>query len=519
MDARTALALVLLVVIAGTCARVRCATREGRDLKPRPDALEYGIAAATFADRGTFAIPIGGVDYPSRYPVGFPLMLAPFVAARGLAGAWIGALTFGALAIGVAGLLGLLSGGSFAALIAALIVARSPLAFEASTLAMSETASMLLFGIVLAALAAARWRSPERPRTWLLWTAALAAAAAASIRYTNAALLLLLLVAAPRSHRWRLLLPGALVVAAMLARNAVLFGHPLHDGYQFWIHAGETGEPPHLFSLSYLLTNSGFFPASNLATYSRSLAGLEPGLWTAIAAGLASIGLVRAVALFRRCPVARTCVLATLLVALPIVAFHAVYFWQDERFLLPLLPLLAALAGGGVAAFAGMRLTFVGVVLGLIGTATGTSVFDSKPGTIPALVDVAADVDARLPAGALALGNFPATLAARLLPGREFALLEAAGADPHVDRIRRYDLHGFDGRKAEVASWIGPAGTPDEALAADLARRLAAGQPVVALVAAGEGPSEPALAALRERFAVEPLFVAEPVSVFAVKAR
>ena len=49
------------------------------DLRPSPDAVEYGLGAADLAAGRAPRVRIGDVSAPSRYPFGFPLLAAPVV--------------------------------------------------------------------------------------------------------------------------------------------------------------------------------------------------------------------------------------------------------------------------------------------------------------------------------------------------------------------------------------------------------------------------------------------------------
>ncbi|MBV8199681.1 MAG: hypothetical protein JOZ15_03560, partial [Acidobacteria bacterium] len=72
-----AAALVLLVAPLALAARWRwAATSDGRQLRPRPDALEYAAAAQAIAAEGRYYLQVGPYRVRPRYPPGWPLMLA-----------------------------------------------------------------------------------------------------------------------------------------------------------------------------------------------------------------------------------------------------------------------------------------------------------------------------------------------------------------------------------------------------------------------------------------------------------
>ena len=103
-----AAALVLVVAPLALAARWQwAATPDGRQLRPRPDALEYAAAAQAIAAEGRYYLQIGPYQVRPRYPPGWPMVLAGAVR-LGLAGdrLWQVAGVFGA---GLASLLALLA--------------------------------------------------------------------------------------------------------------------------------------------------------------------------------------------------------------------------------------------------------------------------------------------------------------------------------------------------------------------------------------------------------------------------
>jgi hypothetical protein len=100
--------LVALILPLALGARWRwAATAEGRQLRPRPDALEYAAAAQAIAQGGRYYLQVGPYRVRPRYPPGWPLVLAGAVR-LGVAGdeLWRVAGLFGA---GLACLLALLA--------------------------------------------------------------------------------------------------------------------------------------------------------------------------------------------------------------------------------------------------------------------------------------------------------------------------------------------------------------------------------------------------------------------------
>ena len=106
--ALAAAALVLLVAPLALAARWRWAeTPDGRQLRPRPDALEYAAVAQAIAAEGRYYLQVGPYRVRPRYPPGWPMVLACAVR-LGIAGdqLWRVAGVFGA---GLASLLALLA--------------------------------------------------------------------------------------------------------------------------------------------------------------------------------------------------------------------------------------------------------------------------------------------------------------------------------------------------------------------------------------------------------------------------
>lgn len=521
MRAATIVGAVLLVAafVVGVIVRDRAALREGEDLKPRPDALEYGLAARSLATQGRFAIDVGGVDYPPRYPIGFPLLAAPFVLARGGDPAAVvdAAYAFGLALIGLLAALGYLAAGPLGAVVAATLGALSPVLVRGSTLGMSETASACaITGASIATILAHHRLGRGFTRSWLV-VAGCALATAVAIRVT-AGLLVPALVAAVlsiardvalrdrvRRVLW-MLTPLVVVGAAIAIANAMRFGSPLADGYRFWVPE-LYGNRELLFSPRYAFAPvPGYWEHSHLDVYLRALSGRDASLWTTGAVVLAVLGLVRGCTAERNCPVARTLTWAVLVFVPALLVFHLLYAWQDRRFLVPLIPLVAALAGAGAEfvrngiARGSKRFAWLAFGLPLF---LGVDLFERQepPAAAtmpPSLHDALRDAKAALAPDAVVIVNFPASLARAWLPATEVWLQERASADPqHVERAARQGQIGLDGTTPTVRSLVIDGAAVDASLDALIER--ASTRPVVLLTAIGEGETTIARAALLRR--------------------
>ena len=72
---RDVITLAILLALA-FLMMTRLGSRRGAELMPWPDGLEYAAQAVNL-DQGRVAVlHFGGYSYPSRYPEGYPLILA-----------------------------------------------------------------------------------------------------------------------------------------------------------------------------------------------------------------------------------------------------------------------------------------------------------------------------------------------------------------------------------------------------------------------------------------------------------
>ncbi len=550
---RIALAIgCVIALVAAAFVRKDAIVREGRDLKPRPDALEYGLGAASFARSGRVELELGGAHYPLRYPPGFPILAAPYVAAAGGAASatWRAAFTHGVAAVPVITLIGWAAGGPVGACFAALVAITSPLAIANSVLAMSETTSELLWALVIAALLFAVRSRESGPRLEPFVLAGVALGLGVTVRYTNLALIAPALLFVGTRHRFRparagravasIAIPALIGVAAILLYQWRTFGAPGSDGYSFWVP--EVYRHSELvFSTRYLLAGiPGFWAHGHLPTYGRALLGSDAGIWISPwLAALALVGLVRTIVLARSCGRRRLLALVALVAMPAVLVFHLFYFWQDTRFLVPLLPCLAALAGSGAAgivdaiAKVAPRARATMTVVAALGAVAWFAhaadlarfVRPEPPGPrrvvppVPALVDRLAGFDRDLPRGALVIVNFPATIAEPALgAGREILLSDADSADPHLNAIERHDLRAFDGSKPRT-QFLAHGATAVRATVDAVQRAVDEGRPVFFLECANEGAAGGGIAELRSSLRFDEVIVRQPVTVWSISRR
>ena len=314
-----------------------------QDLRPRPDALEYEEGARNLVHGLGYYVVVDGERYVPRYPFGLSLLIAPVLAVwdAGPGTGIVVVLATAAGAIAGAWALGWLVRGLPGAFVAAAIVALSPAHVRFSELVMSDVPSSCgIAWLGFAALAALRAR--RGTGAWAAIGAGLGLLA--SVRVTNVFLVIpiaaLLTVARGVTRRVRLPTLVALGLgtlggmAPLLVYDTLRFGGPLRTGYDVWVRsgssAGATCCPPRRSAAARRRTSASTPPPSQAAAISTAF----PPPFSSRSAPPSRCGAGR------RPPMPR----AEGGIPGPLLAFQCPFFWQDTRFLLPALPLLAALA-------------------------------------------------------------------------------------------------------------------------------------------------------------------------------
>lgn len=344
----------------------------GQQLEPMPDAVEY-TAVAMNLDRGLGPVlHFGGNTYPSRYTIGYPLMLAaawPLLGRRPERLCLVTALT---ALVTIAGLyiLTLKAFDRPSAALAGLLLAASPYFIGLSTFVMSDVPALAV--VVLAALAFLYAEEKESLVASAL--CGVLVGLAVIIRVTNGAIIVGMLAASTLVRPRRLVLTkvaafaiGLIAFPAIQAWiNLRYLGSPLSSGYEFWWRAAygsvtTTFEPRFLFK-----PWDPFYRHGNLVSYFLAMLGLD-GLLGQLTIGMEMLILPRSlysfypfpVAIFaalgiwfavRRKPSATT--MRTLYLGLGFLAsmllIYLPYFFLDPRFLLPALFFIFAAAGYGL---------------------------------------------------------------------------------------------------------------------------------------------------------------------------
>ncbi len=253
----------------------------GQELWPMPDAVEYAASAVNM-DRGLGPVlHFGGITYPSRYTIGYPLILAagyPLLGHRPERLCIVTALT---ALVAIAGLyiLTLWTFGRPSATLAGLLLATSPHFLGLSTLVMSDVPSLAV--VILAALAFLY--AEEKNSLVASALCGLLAGLAVIVRLTNGAILIGMLAAAllvqPRRLRLRQVMAFAIGFAPFPALQAWVslhyFGSPFSNGYAFWLpdYYSSNFKP---FELSYLVVPPDpSYRHGNFVAYAIAMLGLD----------------------------------------------------------------------------------------------------------------------------------------------------------------------------------------------------------------------------------------------------
>jgi len=360
-----ALALLLLLALGAALLHV---PREKVPLFY--DIQGYASQARSLLEGRGNTIRIGTTDIPGYYPAGLPALLLPPLLLLGpdmRNGAWT------VLAFALAGLLGVhlagrrFGGSAAAGLAAGLFLLSSPMFRRMSGYIMTQVPTGTT--VVAATLLFSR-----RDRAGSLFLAGLLAVLSLLLRYANLTFPAAMLAAEAltggsrargRARSLAVLGAGmALGAVIVAAHNTWAYGGPLHTGYAVWSHDLENR-----FSLANLFSPEGAprRPEEHWVLV-RALAGFSE-LQSPVLALAAVIG---AVALWRARgarPEGGAFAALAVLSMLAQSLFLALYSFRSDNYLLPGVPITAALAGIGAARVCGERRAWAAPLLaaGLLG--------------------------------------------------------------------------------------------------------------------------------------------------------
>src|SRR6266446_10349307 len=235
------------------------------DLGPHPDAPEYfAQGTALLKDRWP-SIQIGYDKLPSRYPVGYPLLMLPWLKILPKADSILAPFrtnqTLGLLLLVTVFCFYIYLAMPLPGGFAALLLATLPGFFTFCRSSLSEISASLL--IVLAFMFA--YLGVQEERRWKVYLSAVLLGVSLNIRIQSlffAPLLLVMAMLPTRGMRLRWLLHCAAVpivfltaASPILVLNTIKFGSPLKTGYDFWVPY--FSEKHVFFSFHYVLGNAG----------------------------------------------------------------------------------------------------------------------------------------------------------------------------------------------------------------------------------------------------------------------
>ncbi len=531
--------------------------RRGLELMPWPDGLEYAASAVNLAAGRGAVLHFGGYTYPSRYTGGYPLMLATLFARGSILRVSTSflAFPFGMISVFVLFWLVRRLFGRAAAVIAALILALSPVFITYSSLVMSDvpTLCVTLFA-VCALLTAAPDEAPQSP-SWMrmpAWlTFGLFAGFSTIIRPTNVTILAglaLCVVMVPLERRdLRSLLAAATAIAIgfaipvawQLHQNSINLGSAFASGYAWWVPEvyGAGGKT---FSTAYLFgPTMPRNPHGNVLVYATTLLGLDgmlgdPGnaryfLYPFAAAVFAIVGFV---AILR--PPGRTTARRLMWFGLGYLAaltgLYCFYVFTDIAFILPGAFILFIAAGAGAAIanrwiravlknrnrkprqLAAVASVIVLDVLLVVSLASEVVARLNAQPADSAMVASLEEQDSTLPPGATVVSNISLQFLELYLPAGNRHFIGLNSLDPG-ERFTDYHLHRL--YKKRAAGWNGAVppvvfdGEQMSAEADSLASAIGASTPVYLLIAAPEsddyaGVLKSELDRMQEKFTFEP---------------
>ncbi len=534
---------------------------------PWPDGLEYAASAINLAHGRGAVLHFGGYTYPSRYTSGYPLILEFFyrIWGRQVAPLWLASIILGMLAIFGIFILSRWVFGRLTGLIAAWLLAFSPIFIAYSSLVMSDVPTLFvtICAAVMLVLATSDYatQSPSwmRMAAWLMF--GLFAGFSTIIRPTNAAILVGLaacVVMVPLANRdLRSLLKAAIAIAIgfaipvawQLHQNAIALGSSFASGYAWWVPEvyGAGGKT---FSVAYLFGNTmPRNPHGNVIVYVTTLLGLDGMLgdrgnpryflYPFAAAVFAIVGIIAIL----RAPgqtTARRLMWFGLGYLAALTLLYCFYLFTDVAFILPAVFILFIAAGcgaalanrwmrdvlrnrnrsaGQVAAAAGVIVLDLMLIVSLASEAVVR--MSARPTDSP-MVDALQELESTLPRDATVVSNISLQFL-ELYLGEDRQFVGLNSLDPG-ERFTDYHLHRlYEKRAAGWNGWVPPVVFDGEKMSPTETNRLeseiGAKQPVFLLIAAPETQQyadllKGELDRLQGTFAVEPVQQSQAVALY-----
>jgi hypothetical protein len=569
-------AILAAILLVALFMMARTGTRRGVELMPWPDGLEYAAEAVNLDHGLGPVLHFGSYTYPPRYTEGYPLMLAAAraVIPGGVEHLYLVTAVMGLAVVALLYCLALILFDRPSAIIAALLLALSPVFVTYSMLVLSDVPTML--ATVCAALALAFASGAERGaasrRAMIAWwaTFGLFAGFTVLIRPTNATIVAgvaLCLVMVPPAGAGTGIRATAAALAAFaiafaiaplwqLHLNAQYLGGAFRSGYAWWVpevygSISRTFSPAYLFAPT-LPRN----PHGNAPVYLATLAGLDgilgdPGdlyyfIYPFAAAVFGAVGILAAIREPGR-RVTRRIVWFGLGFLGALLAVYLVYVFTEVAFLLPAMFIVFIAAGygavrsnrwlrdviarrrrtplmlAGVAAVVALDLM---LALGVtVETGTRLNFAPQESNVVPALESVQAHI---APDAAL-VSNISLQFLELYLPGAGRNLIGLNTLDPG-ERFTDYHLHRLFVKRAD--GWTGPvpavvfdaSGLMSKSTVAALTAAAAAKSGAYLMLAAPESRDYAAvlhdeMEQLGTQFTVAPVMQSREISLFRLSQR
>lgn len=395
----------MMLLLAGlTAAAVFYVTPyTASNLEISPDSGEYAIGAYHIVTGGNYCIKISGESLPSRYPPWFSmLILAPayLIFGNEIGNAIYPVLLFAISGVLVAFLIGRRISGNWGGMFAAMSLIALPLYREHARLIMTDVPSSAM--AIMAACLYIRMRTTNQASLAIIAFAGGIGALSAAIRPVSLSILIpfLLTCLSTRHGEKRitklllLALPSAMYISANMAYNNSVFGSPLRNGYNFWCPV-PFDYPSLCFSPGYMILNIKAILLSPIPAL--AISGVVFYLLN-IRFGAEKHEQESDMPL-------RYLVEFTVAASVPLVAVHLFYFYQAERFYLPVIALMAVIC----ASMAGKWMKklpspVAPAVQALLATVIIISSV-SAPRQIPFNRILAEQLDSRAPANAIIISS------------------------------------------------------------------------------------------------------------------
>ncbi|MDD4872420.1 MAG: glycosyltransferase family 39 protein [Kiritimatiellae bacterium] len=341
MAGNTVLTLFFCILIAITV--VFTPPRWASNLPICTDSVEYAIGAENIVETGRFFICVRGEELPSRYPPWFSLIaIAPgyVIFGREPGNAIIPITCFSIIGVIASFLIGYRISGKWGGFVSSLVLLLLPAYRAYSHHVMTEIPCSSI-ALVLSFLYL-EMRSIQTASVRFYAISGIIAGLASAFRpacsvFVLPFLLLTLKIKIFSSLSLRILLlivPQLIVAGATMLYNLKTFGSISKTGYNFWC-SGTFSNLHLVFSPSFLKANLAELFISGLP----ALALTTCCLW--VGYNYSRNGFPR-----DKRETAKSLIYYLALGTGPIVLLHLFYFWDDQRFFLPTLTVLAALTGG-----------------------------------------------------------------------------------------------------------------------------------------------------------------------------